>query len=94
LRSSADQVVAQWTSHADLQRWLPGPSPEIVDTLIVPQGVPPGTYAIDVAILSKDGRSAHVDLAIQGKRADRWYPVSSLKVEGGPGERSMQPSPP
>ena len=94
LRSGADQVVAQGISQADLQQWLPGPTPEIVDTVIVPQNVQSGTYAIDVAILSKDGRSAHVDLAIEGKRADRWYPVSSVKVEGRPGERFVPPSRP
>ena len=81
LRSSADQVVAQWTSHADLKQWLPGPSPEVVDTLVVPRSVPEGTYTVDVAILSEDGRSPNVDLAIEGKRADRWYPVSNVRIE-------------
>jgi hypothetical protein len=79
LRSLDDQVVLLWTSQADLQQWIPGPH-GIVDTLVVPEAVLPGTYAIDVAILSEDGRS-HVDLAIEGKRADRWYPVSSVSIE-------------
>jgi len=35
---------------------------------------------LDVAILTQDGSSAHVDLAIQGRRADRWYPVSKLTI--------------
>ncbi|MGZ8394299.1 MAG: DUF4832 domain-containing protein [Nitrospira sp.] len=80
LRSSSDHVVAQWTSHADVKQWLPGPIPQIEDTLVVPDGIPSGSYSIDVAILSEDGRSAHVDLAIEGKRTDRWYPVSSVRI--------------
>ena len=79
-RSMSDHVVAEWTSHADVKQWLPGPIPQIEDTLVVPEGVPAGSYAIDVAILSEDGRSAHVELAIEGKRADRWYPVSSVRI--------------
>lgn len=80
LRSSADHVVAQWTSHADLKQWLPGPSSQIVDELVVPETILAGTYFIDVAILSEDGHSPHVDLAIEGKRTDRWYPVSSVRI--------------
>lgn len=88
LRSSADRVVAQWTSHADVKQWLPGLSPQIVDELVVPETVLPGTYSIDVAILSEDGRSPHVDLAIEGKRMDRWYQVSSVTIQ-----RSSQEKP-
>jgi len=35
---------------------------------------------LDVAILTQDGSSAHVDLAIEGRRADRWYLVSKLTI--------------
>ncbi len=80
LRSSSDHVVAQWTSHADVKQWLPGPSPHIENTLVVPEGIPSGSYSIDVAIFSEDGRSAHVELAIEGKRTDRGYPVSSVRI--------------
>ncbi len=79
LRASTDQVVAQWTSPVDLKQWLPGPH-LVADTVVVPGTVPPGSYALDVAILSEDGRSAHVDLAIEGKRPDRWYPVSYIAI--------------
>lgn len=81
LRSSADHVVAQWTSRADLKQWLPGPSHEIVDELAVPETVLSGIYFIDVAILSEDGRSPQVELAIEGKRPDRWYSLSSVSIQ-------------
>ncbi len=79
-RSGSDQVVAQWISSADLKRWLPGSPHEVADTVTVPDELPAGTYSLEVAILTKDGTSAHVDLAIEGKRVDRWYPVSQVLV--------------
>lgn len=79
LRSSSDLVVAQWRSHADLKQWLPG-SHVVTDTMQVPGTVSPGLYSLDVAILSEDGRLAYVDLAIEGKRDDRWYPVSQVTI--------------
>jgi hypothetical protein len=80
LRSSSDQVVAQWTSSADPKQWLPGPSLQVVDKVVVPETVLPASYSLDVAILSEDGRAAYVDLAIEGKRTDRWYPVSEVTI--------------
>src|SRR6266446_7624951 len=75
LRSGSDQVVAQWVSRANLMRWLPGTTQEVEDIVAVPDQLPAAIYSLDVAILTQDGSSAHVDLAIAGKRADRWYPV-------------------
>jgi hypothetical protein len=51
-----------------------------MDTVVVPRTVSPGTYGVDLAVLAEDGRSAHVDLAIEGKRTDRWYEVSTLTI--------------
>jgi len=48
--------------------------------VVVPASVPAGLYTLDVAILAEDARSAVVDLAIEGKRADRWYSVSRLEI--------------
>jgi hypothetical protein len=80
LRSSSDQVVAHWVSTANLMRWLPGAPHEVQDNVAVPHQVPAGIYSLDVAILTKDRTSAHVDLAIEGKRTDRWYPVSKMTI--------------
>ena len=80
LRSGADQVVAQWISAADLKQWLPGAWHGAEDRVVVPETIPAGSYTLDVAILSEDGRSAFVELAIEGKRADRWYAVSRLEI--------------
>jgi hypothetical protein len=63
-----------------LKQWLPGPSHRAEDTVVVPETVTPGSYTLDVAILSEDARSAVVELAIEGKRTDRWYAVSRVEI--------------
>src|SRR5262249_44847511 len=80
LRSSSDQIVAQWVSTANLMQWLSGTPYEVQDIVVVPRHIPTAMYSLDVAILTKDRCSAHVDLAIGGKRLDRWYPVSKLTI--------------
>ena len=79
LRSATGDVAATWTSQADLTGWLPG-THGITDTVTVPAVVPAATYSLDVAILSEDGATAHVALAIAGKRPDGWYPVSEVTI--------------
>jgi Domain of unknown function (DUF4832)/Beta-galactosidase len=83
LRSDADRVVATWRSAADLRSWLPGHR-DVEDVVVLPVGVPAATYNLDVAILSEDGKTAHVELGIAGKRADKWYPASKVKITDDP----------
>lgn len=80
LRTSGDEVVAEWTSSADVRAFLPG-SHVIEDLVTVPAEVAPATYSLDVGILSEDGAAAHVRLAIGGVRSDLWYPISTVTVE-------------
>jgi len=35
---------------------------------------------LDVAILAEDAIAAHVEIAIVGKRPDKWYPVSEVTI--------------
>jgi len=79
LRASTDEVVATWESRADLASWLPGSHP-VEDIVVIPAGVPSGTYSLDVAILKEDASAAHVEIAIAGKRPDKWYPVSEVTI--------------
>ena len=80
LRNESEQVMAQWTSGADLKRWLPGERYQVEDAPTIPPDLPAGVYHVDVAVLDETGRSALVDLAIAGWRADRWYPISRVSV--------------
>jgi len=79
LRSGDGRVVAAWKSSADPRRWVPG-THELKDLVTIPSDIPPGTYPLDVAILTEDESAAHVQLAIAGKRPDGWYPVSFVKI--------------
>ena len=79
LRSGADRVVASWRSATNLRSWLPGLH-EVEELVVVPADVPAGIYSLDVAILSEDGKTAHVELANAGKRPDKWYPVSEVII--------------
>lgn len=79
LRSSADLVVSTWRSSTNLMSWLPG-THEVEEVVAVPVDIPAGTYNLDIAILSEDGKAAHVELAIAGKRPDKWYPISNVTI--------------
>jgi len=52
----------------------------VEEFVVVPADVPAGIYSLDVAILSEDGKTAHVELANAGKRPDKWYPVSEVII--------------
>ncbi len=80
LRSKTDQVVATWKSAANLMRWLPG-SHEVEETVEIPAGVLAATYTLDVGILTEDAKSAHVEIAIEGKRPDKWYSISEVTIK-------------
>ncbi len=80
LRSANDEVVGQWTSAADLKQWLPGFPHVVEDALPLPKDLPEGRYALDVAILDQQGHAPHVQLAIEGRRDDGWYSISSLTI--------------
>jgi hypothetical protein len=79
LRAGEDTVAARWVSAADVRDWLPGIH-EVDEVLKIPAGTPAGAYSLDVAILEEGAGSAHVELAIAGKRADRWYEVSQVRI--------------
>ncbi|HEX7765302.1 MAG TPA: DUF4832 domain-containing protein, partial [Nitrospira sp.] len=81
LRNSTDDVVTQWTSHADVKQWLPGTRYQIEDTLRIPAQIASGVYRLDVAVLHETGKSALLELGIEGKRADGWYDLSTITID-------------
>jgi hypothetical protein len=60
--------------------WLPG-THEVDEVVTIPAGVPAARYSLDVAILTEDAKTAHVEIAIVGKRPDKWYPVSEVTIK-------------
>jgi hypothetical protein len=89
LRNAASQAVFE--SSADVRQWVPGRR-DVVDVVTVAAGLAPGSYSVDVAILSPAGNAPDITLppirlALGGRMSDGWYPVSQVTVlpaTGGP----------
>ncbi len=79
LRSGAGEVVARWTSSADIRTWLPGDH-DLDETFAVPPGILAGTYALDVAILDLGADRALLELALTDRQSDGWYNLSAVVV--------------
>lgn len=67
-------------STPDIRAWLPG-AQSSKDTFASPKSIPPGTYALDVAILDEAGKSPRVHLANLGERSDGWTELSKVVVK-------------
>jgi hypothetical protein len=80
LRSQSGEVMAQWSSETDPRQWLPGSLHQVKDAVLIPRGLPPGEYSLEVALLDREGGTGHVALAIEGGRPDLWYAVSNVTV--------------
>ncbi len=80
LRSATGAVVARWTSPADLKRWLPGVRQTVEDRIALPPYLADGSYHLDLAILDRAARSPYVSVAIEGRRPDGWYEISTVLI--------------
>jgi len=65
---------------AYLPGWLPG---DIVhdEILFIPHDMPPGTYQLEIAIVSPVSYEPRVKLAIAGVNKDGWYPMGEILVQ-------------
>lgn len=85
-RLRGDQAAHTWRVDADVRQWLPG-SWDRREATAVPDDLPPGRYAIEVAILDRPGTTPATDplpplqLGIAGRRDDGWYTLSHIEIE-------------
>jgi len=83
LRGKSKTMMGE--SDHDTTKWLPGKW-RVRDSISIPSDLPEGEYALELALLDRDGTSPTTkalpptELAIEGRRADGWYPVSNVKV--------------
>lgn len=78
LRNATQEEV--FLTEADIRDWLPGDN--LYDgAVFLPAGIPPGEYALDLAILDPQTRQPKVKLAIAGVQPDGWYSVGKLQVQ-------------
>jgi len=71
-----ERVVLAETS---IKGWLPGRR-TVDETVGIPADMPEGECEVAVGIVEPGGRSPAVQVAIEGRDADGWYPVSSVVV--------------
>jgi hypothetical protein len=60
--------------------WLPGSESEVADPVRLPADLPPGTYDLAVGVVEPSTRQPAVRLAIAGRDATGWYPLSRVTV--------------
>jgi len=64
----------------DIREWLPG---DIIceDKLYIPFDAPLGKYQLEIAIVDPVSYEPRVQLAIEGKMADGWYPIGEIEIK-------------
>lgn len=81
LRSPVDTAAQPMVlvSEKSIRGWLPGRSRTELSWRIT-ESVPPGQYALAVGVVDPVSQTPAVQLAITGRDAEGWYPVSSLAI--------------
>jgi sialidase-1 len=62
-----------------IRGWHPGLA-QVEETLLVPEDLEPGSHDLAIAVVDPATRAPDVRLAIAGREADGWYPVSRVEV--------------
>jgi len=80
LKSEKSEAVMA-ISDFNLKEWLPG---DIIfdDSFFVPSSLPEGNYRLEIALVDRINHRPRVNLAIEGKTVDGWYPLGEVKVTG------------
>ena len=85
-RLRGDDTTVTFTSEQDVRDWMPG-AWSVTDTFTLPDDIPSGTYAIELAIVDRAGENPATNplpplyLGIEGRGSDGWYALSQLTVE-------------
>jgi len=56
----------------------PGEVHDVADTIVLPEDIPAGEYALSVGVVGLDENQPAVQLGIKGREDDGWYPVSKV----------------
>ena len=77
LRGNGKSIILD--TDAKLTTWLPG-THKVVAELKLPPEAQRGEYELSIGILSPHYRKPQIKLAIEGRDADGWYPLSRVSV--------------
>ena len=58
----------------------PGKIAHVTDAVRVPANLAPGSYALAIAVVGERDLDPVVQLGIQGRTADGWYPLSKITI--------------
>jgi hypothetical protein len=79
-------IRLKWGDHmvvlptdANIKEWLPG---DIVydNSVFIPHDLPVGTYDVQVSVVDKWSHEPRVNLAIEGREEDGWYPLGQINI--------------
>lgn len=78
IRLKNEKYTETFLTDADIRKWLPG---DIVhNDACYPQLLPPGEYEVAVTLLDPHLLAPAVQLAIEGKQKDGWYPMGKIRL--------------
>lgn len=79
LRLRSDRGAKVLLTDADIRQWLPGDS-LYDDAVYLPAEVTAGTYQLEIGIVDRQNHEPVVQLAIEGRRPDGWYPLGTIQI--------------
>ena len=80
IRNSSGTPVLTSNTGIAVKNWLPGTTYTVTPTVTLPAGLAPGTYTVAIGIVNRATRKPVVQLAIQGRDANGWYPLGTVSV--------------
>jgi hypothetical protein len=66
-------------TEADINSWFPGDN-LYDDAIFVPGDMQPGNYELQVGIVDNQKHEPKVNLAIEGKDPEGWYPIGKIEI--------------
>jgi hypothetical protein len=64
---------------ADINSWFPGDN-LYDDAVFIPRDMPAGVYQMQIGIVDPQSQEPKVNLAIQGKNPEGWYPMGNIEI--------------
>src|SRR5512135_3359511 len=80
LRDASGSPVLMADTGIAVKAWLPGGVYRVTPTVALPAGLAPGTYTLAIGVVDPATRKPVVQLAIRGRDANGWYPLSTVKI--------------
>ncbi len=58
----------------------PGKIHDVADTIHIPENMSPGEYVLSIGVVDVNAEEPVVQLGIQGRAKDGWYPLSQVRI--------------